>query len=34
MKDCILDPEVLEGTLVFKIGYDGVAFSGFAEQPG
>lgn len=34
MKDCILDPEVLEGTLVFKIGYDGAAFSGFAEQPG
>lgn len=24
----------LDGTLVFKLGYDGAAFSGFAEQPG
>lgn len=30
----VLDPEALDGTLVFKIGYDGKAFSGFAEQPG
>ena len=27
-------PEVLDGTLVFKLGYDGASFSGFAEQPG
>ncbi len=25
---------VLDGTLVFRLGYDGAAFSGFAEQPG
>ena len=23
----------LDGTLVFRLGYDGAAFSGFAEQP-
>lgn len=26
--------DVLDGTLVFRLGYDGAAFSGFAEQPG
>ena len=25
---------VLDGTLVFKVGYDGSAYAGFAEQPG
>lgn len=28
------EPEVLDGTLVFRLGYDGAGFSGFAEQPG
>lgn len=28
------EPDPLDGTLVFKIAYDGAAFSGFAEQPG
>lgn len=27
------EPEVLDGTLVFRLGYDGAGFSGFAEQP-
>lgn len=27
------DPLELDGTLVFRLGYDGAAFSGFAEQP-
>lgn len=27
-------PEALDGTLVFRIGYDGASFSGFAEQLG
>lgn len=27
-------PEELDGTLVFRLGYDGAAYSGFAEQPG
>lgn len=27
-------PDPLDGTLVFRLGYDGAAFSGFAEQPG
>lgn len=26
--------DALDGTLVFRLGYDGAAFSGFAEQPG
>ena len=26
--------ETLDGTLVFRLGYDGAGFSGFAEQPG
>ena len=28
------DPLLLDGTLVFRLGYDGTSFSGFAEQPG
>lgn len=28
------EPDALDGTLVFKLGYDGARFSGFAEQPG
>ena len=28
------EPEVLDGTLVFRLGYDGAGFSGFAEQTG
>lgn len=28
------DCELLDGTLVFRLGYDGTGYSGFAEQPG
>ena len=28
------DAELLDGTIVLKLGYDGTDFSGFAEQPG
>lgn len=28
------EPEVLDGTIVLKLGYNGAAYSGFAEQPG
>lgn len=28
------EPDKLDGTLVFRLGYDGADFSGFAEQPG
>ena len=28
------EPQEFVGTLVFKLGYDGAAYSGFAEQPG
>ena len=27
-------PEVLDGTIVLQLGYDGTGYSGFAEQPG
>ena len=27
-------PEVLDGTIVLQLGYDGSGYSGFAEQPG
>lgn len=28
------EPDALDGALVFRLGYDGAAFCGFAEQPG
>ena len=27
-------PEVLDGTIVLQLGYDGTRYSGLAEQPG
>lgn len=33
-KQAYVEQPVLDGTLVFCLGYDGAAFSGFAEQPG
>lgn len=34
MTDRYDEQETLDGTLVFRLGYDGAGFSGFAEQPG